>query len=218
MYSSVLGIPGLFSEKSAKQIFVSRQLLQGAFIFEAAAFWPLPCSSQPPLSRGPTRTLSCSFTGTPFIESDSFQSLCVPFWLCLSPDSLPISRSLSVPPLSIFSGGFSILPLGILIAFPWAYILTPVASYISIGHGELWFYFQFGSSPNFYVPDTESPPIGVGNYNNNKLAFMPNWPDCNWLLKLGYCHIHQWFSNHCSTFISSQLHIFSFSKSCQTAL
>ena len=88
------------------------------FIFEAAAFWPLPCSSQPPLSRAPTRTLSCSFTGTPFIESDSFQSLCVPFWLCLSRDSLPISRSLSAPPLSIFSGSFSVLPLGILIAFP----------------------------------------------------------------------------------------------------
>ena len=64
MYSSALRIPGLFSEKSAKQIFVSRQVLQGGFIFEAAAFWPWLCSSHPPLSWAPTRTLSWSFAET----------------------------------------------------------------------------------------------------------------------------------------------------------
>lgn len=179
--------------KSVKQVFVSRQLIQLAFILKLLHVDLF-------LTLLTLLRLVCFFPWNSvdrvWLISDplcSFLALSIVTWLPAS-----FLQCLSAPPLSILSGGFSFL------------IFWQFASYIFIGNRELLFYFQFCCFPSFYLPDIESPPTGGKNCNNNKLACTPKltrlYTTGFWNWGIAICTSD--FSSHRSTFISSQFHIF----------
>lgn len=158
------------------------------------------------------------FPGIPFIESDSFQALCVFLSGFVYCDSLPISCNLCLRLHSAFflaASPFSFF--GSFNRFPCENVPPPFASCVFIGNRGLLFYLQFCSSPSFYLSDIESPPIGEKNYN--KLAFTPKLTRLQLAFETGVLpYSPVIFQSLLNFHFLSTSYFFSFSKSCQTAL